>query len=125
MTTITLQEVAKHNKNGDLWLAIRGKVYNVSAFLGEHPGGEEVLRDVAGKEATKDFDDVGHSDEAARMMEKYYVGNLDGGYIPPPSNKTNPPSTPRKTEEANYKAIIVPLVLLIIAYLAYSSFGSQ
>ena len=28
--TITLDELAKHNKEGDLWLGIAGDVYNVS-----------------------------------------------------------------------------------------------
>jgi cytochrome b involved in lipid metabolism len=48
MTTYTLEQVSKHTKSGDIWLAIRGKVYDVSSFVAEHPGGEEVIRDVAG-----------------------------------------------------------------------------
>jgi cytochrome b involved in lipid metabolism len=36
---ISMQEVAKHNKMNDCWVAIHGKVYNVSDFLPEHPGG--------------------------------------------------------------------------------------
>jgi cytochrome b involved in lipid metabolism len=38
MDTYTLEEVAKHRKDGDLWVAINGKVYDISKF-NEHPGG--------------------------------------------------------------------------------------
>lgn len=30
-----------------------------------------------GKDSTVDFDDVGHSDEAMKMMEEYLIGDLD------------------------------------------------
>lgn len=43
-----MEELAKHNKQGDLWLAIHGKVYDVSAFMDDHPGGGDVLVDAAG-----------------------------------------------------------------------------
>lgn len=46
--TYSLEEVSKHTKSGDIWIAIRGKVYNVTEFVSDHPGGEEVIRDVAG-----------------------------------------------------------------------------
>ena len=44
----TMAEVAKHNTDKDCWLAIHGKVYDVTKFLDEHPGGEEVMLDDAG-----------------------------------------------------------------------------
>jgi cytochrome b involved in lipid metabolism len=43
----------------------------------QHPGGEEVLLDEGAKDATEAFEDVGHSDEARELLEKYYVGDLD------------------------------------------------
>lgn len=39
-------------------------------------GGEEVLLDVAGDDATEAFEDVGHSDEARDILKKYRVGVL-------------------------------------------------
>ncbi|KAF5194989.1 Cytochrome b5, partial [Thalictrum thalictroides] len=40
---ITFAEVSKHNNLKDCWLLINGKVYDVTKFLGDHPGGSEVL----------------------------------------------------------------------------------
>lgn len=41
-----------------------------------HSGGEEVLLDVGGQDATEAFEDVGHSDEAREILEGLLVGNL-------------------------------------------------
>lgn len=46
---ISKEEVAKHNKQSDLWLIIHGKVYDVSKFVEEHPGGVDVINDGAGE----------------------------------------------------------------------------
>lgn len=45
---MSVQEVQKHQSPGDLWVVIHGKVYDVSDFMDEHPGGSDVLMDVAG-----------------------------------------------------------------------------
>lgn len=45
-------------------------------FLLQHPGGEEVLLEQAGKDATEEFEDVGHSSDAREVMKKYKIGEL-------------------------------------------------
>ena len=39
-------------------------------------GGEEVLLDVGGQDATEPFEDVGHSDEAREILDGLLVGDL-------------------------------------------------
>lgn len=45
-------------------------------FIQKHPGGDEVLQEVGGKDGTKDFDDVGHSSDAVEQMKTYCIGEI-------------------------------------------------
>ncbi|XP_072202595.1 cytochrome b5 type B [Excalfactoria chinensis] len=72
----TLEEVGKRNSNREAWLVIHGRVYDVTRFLEEHPGGEEVLLEQAGRDATESFEDVGHSTDAREMLKQYYIGEI-------------------------------------------------
>ncbi|KRG06905.1 probable cytochrome b5 isoform X4 [Drosophila mojavensis] len=73
---ISLAEVKKHNKANDLWVVIEDKVYDLTKFKQEHPGGEDSLISVAGRNGTREFLDVGHSQEAREIMKKFLIGNL-------------------------------------------------
>ncbi|KAJ8340129.1 hypothetical protein SKAU_G00347620 [Synaphobranchus kaupii] len=72
----TLEEIKSHNMCKDTWLVIHDKVYDITCFLEEHPGGEEVLLEQAGADATESFEDVGHSIDAREMLEQYLVGEV-------------------------------------------------
>lgn len=72
----TLEDIRVHNMSNDTWLIIHDKVYDITSFLEEHPGGEEVLLEQAGADATESFEDVGHSTDAREMLEQYLVGEL-------------------------------------------------
>ncbi|KAI2628551.1 cytochrome b5 [Hypoxylon sp. NC1633] len=78
MAEYTLDEVAGHATPGDYWLVIHGKVYNVTGYLDDHPGGANVLQEVAGSDATGDFDFVGHSASAKKALRQFEVGSLAG-----------------------------------------------
>uniref|UniRef100_A0A8C9U6T3 Cytochrome b5 type B n=1 Tax=Scleropages formosus TaxID=113540 RepID=A0A8C9U6T3_SCLFO len=76
VTFYTLEEVKQHNTSTDSWLVIHDRVYDISSFLEEHPGGEEVLLEQAGADATESFEDVGHSLDAREMLQQYLIGEL-------------------------------------------------
>ncbi|KAM9676693.1 cytochrome b5 isoform 1-T1 [Dama dama] len=72
----TLEEIQKHNHSKSTWLIIHYKVYDLTKFLEEHPGGEEVLREQAGGDATENFEDVGHSTDARELSKTFIIGEL-------------------------------------------------
>lgn len=37
----TLKDVASHNKDGDLWVVINGKVFDLTTYMDTHPGGKQ------------------------------------------------------------------------------------
>ncbi|KAJ3708781.1 hypothetical protein LUZ61_012486 [Rhynchospora tenuis] len=116
----TLSEVSEHNTNKDCWLIINGKVYDVTKFLEDHPGGDDVLISSTGKDATDDFEDVGHSTTARAMMDEYYVGDIDTSTIPK-KVKYTPPKQPYYNQDKTTDFVIrilqflVPIVILGLA----------
>ena len=52
------------------------KVYDVSTYLDDHPGGAEVMLDVGGQDADEFFEDIGHSNDAREELTKHLIGTL-------------------------------------------------
>eukprot|EP00976_Prorocentrum_cordatum_P076354 1182274-Prorocentrum_minimum.AAC.4 len=90
---VTREKLSKHSHEGDCWIAVHGKVYNVTSFLGEHPGGAQLILEHAGKDATEAFASVHSAAFLDMLPAKALVGILEGQ---PPnkaaesSNKSEP-----------------------------------
>ncbi|XP_053610253.1 cytochrome b5 reductase 4 isoform X2 [Plodia interpunctella] len=69
-------ELASHNTPKDAWLAIRGRVYNITHYLPYHPGGPEELMRGAGIDATQLFDKVHPWVNYDSLLAKCLVGPL-------------------------------------------------
>jgi cytochrome b involved in lipid metabolism len=54
------------------------KVYDVSRWIDDHPGGPEILLQEAGKGATNALAEIGHSLYAEGLLKDYYLGDLTG-----------------------------------------------
>jgi len=72
----TWEEIQKHNQESDVWIVVNDRVYDCTDYLELHPGGVESITINAGADATEDFVAI-HSMKATKMLEKYYIGDLD------------------------------------------------
>lgn len=77
----TREEVAKHNKPDDAWIIVQDqrtkdwKVYDVTEYVDEHPGGDSILKNVGG-DATEGFLGPQHPATVFVMVEEYLIGKL-------------------------------------------------
>ncbi|KAI8802660.1 hypothetical protein BJ742DRAFT_683992 [Cladochytrium replicatum] len=72
-------EVAKHHTARSVWIIVDGKVYDMTKFLFDHPGGEEYILQYGGQDASKamrDHTEHNHSEAAFEMLADYYIGEL-------------------------------------------------
>jgi cytochrome b involved in lipid metabolism len=80
LNLISKAELAIHNKATDCYIVIQNKVYDLTKYLPNHPGGSKQLE----KECGKDIDMLGamhpggnfSSDKIQKMVESYLVGEL-------------------------------------------------
>ncbi|KZC13281.1 PREDICTED: cytochrome b5 [Dufourea novaeangliae] len=118
----TRKEVAEHTDSNDLWIIINNKIYNLSSFLSEHPGGEEVLLEQGGQDGTQPFEDIGHSSDARQMMESYKIGEL----VEEERTKGNASGSSALYGEDNssgsWRSWLIPIALGVLATLVYRYF---
>jgi len=72
----SLQEVAEHCSPSDCWIVLFDKIYDVTSFLSEHPGGEFIILESAGRDATLAFRGTRHGKDSYDSLSKYLIGIL-------------------------------------------------
>ncbi len=71
-------DVAKHASRDSCWVIIHGRAYDVTDFLPEHPGGEAIILQHAGRDATADFEPVHPRDTLDRYLPRdKHLGPVD------------------------------------------------
>ncbi|ETO06645.1 hypothetical protein RFI_30747 [Reticulomyxa filosa] len=78
----TWEEIKKHAPNGPekdkIWMVLYGRVYDLTDFMANHPGGDSVLSDISGQDASAEFETRLHSEKARKMAKEYLVGKVKG-----------------------------------------------
>jgi len=122
----SLAEVQEKAAAKQPWIVINDSVYDVAEFLNDHPGGEEVLLEQTGKDATEEFEDVGHSSDAREIMQKYKIGELieeDKRQNKKSSNKPKSESSSDSGDDFSvWKSWLLPLTLGVLAIFVYRYF---
>ncbi|KAL4805206.1 FMN-dependent dehydrogenase-domain-containing protein [Aspergillus unguis] len=81
-------EVAKHNTKESCWVILYGKVYDVTDFLSEHPGGSKIILKLSGQDATEEYDPIhppGILEE--NLKPEAFLGTVDEATLPKPDTQ--------------------------------------
>ncbi|GKV00132.1 hypothetical protein SLEP1_g12876 [Rubroshorea leprosula] len=76
---ISRADLQNHNKPGDLWISIQGKIYDVTRWADDHPGGAPPLLNLAGQDVTDAFVAF-HPGSAWQYLDKFSTGYYLEGY---------------------------------------------
>lgn len=71
---ITKEELLKHSSPCDCWIALGGKIYNISSYLEYHPGGVNILIKHAGKDCTALFMKYHRWVNYERILDECFIG---------------------------------------------------
>lgn len=76
-TSYTMAQVEQHNTSASCWSAINGKVYDLTAWISEHPGGPEHIIPLCGTDGSAAFN-AQHEGQGApeAALAQMYIGNL-------------------------------------------------
>ena len=76
----------KHKSKESCWVILYGSVWNVTSFLPEHPGGSKIILNLAGADATDEYDPIhppGTLEE--NLPESARLGPIDPETLPQPT----------------------------------------
>ncbi|XDG06891.1 hypothetical protein ABKA04_006506 [Annulohypoxylon sp. FPYF3050] len=93
---ISAAEVEKHTTRESCWVVLYGNVYDVTEFLPEHPGGSKIILQLAGRDATEEYDPIhppGILEETLKPEAK--LGRID----PQTIAQTSEPEAKEEKEE--------------------------
>ncbi|GAA5910744.1 uncharacterized protein JCM6883_000299 [Sporobolomyces salmoneus] len=77
MKTYTLKEIEQHKSTDqEVWLVVDQKVYDVTPFLENHPGGKKVLLNAAGTDASEKFWQFHNQKILDTVASKFLIGTV-------------------------------------------------
>ena len=76
---ISQQELSEHSDSNSCWVAYRGQVYDLTAWLNQHPGGSQSILPTCGtaEEFEQAYDNQ-HGVKESGLLRKQPIGNYLG-----------------------------------------------
>ncbi|OQR85245.1 cytochrome b5 [Achlya hypogyna] len=119
LKVFTQEEVAAHTTAEDCWIIVgeagEKKVYDVTKYLDDHPGGPEIILDLAGQDANEEFEDIGHSTDARKALAKYLIGTLKEE--PKKATAAKTANATKQVSSGNNSLYVFPIIVVVFALL--------
>ena len=113
---ITWSEFVTHDHKDSLWILVEGKVYDVTNFK-KHPGSFEKLLQHAAMDGTSGFKVVGHKPGSIKLMDNFYIGQID------PETVVQYEALPAPTQPDRY-LYIAYMVAAFVFFYSVAFFGA-
>ena len=75
LQNFTIEDLRLHNTAKDAWIAINGKVYDMTMYVDYHPGGK-IIMNAAGTDGTHLFNRYHPWVNIEALIGKLHIGNL-------------------------------------------------
>jgi cytochrome b involved in lipid metabolism len=76
-TSYSLADVAQHNSSSSCWSAINGKVYDLTSWINQHPGGPDKILAICGIDGSSAFNaQHGGQSRPANELAGFLIGDL-------------------------------------------------
>lgn len=85
LPTFSSKRIASLKNEKSCYVTLGARVYDVTQFLNDHPGGGDRILDYRGRDVAEIMDDGlshSHSKSAYEMLDDYLVGVVDNGITP-------------------------------------------
>jgi L-lactate dehydrogenase (cytochrome) len=90
LRVIAWEEVRRHASRSSSWAVIHGRVYDLTKFIDEYPGGPAVLLRVGGTDATYEFDKYHPKAVLQLLPPAAVIGRIEEGTRPEPDSVSSP-----------------------------------
>ena len=74
---VSMSTVERHASSSDLWVVINGRVYDLTSFVPDHPGGVKVIAQYAGRDASAGFNVVHNAEILTTLPPEADKGPVD------------------------------------------------
>lgn len=76
-STYSLAQIAEHPNATSCWTSVNGQVYDLTAWIAQHPGGQENILSVCGKDGSAAFNaQHGGQRQPEQMLATFKIGSL-------------------------------------------------
>ena len=76
-STYTMEKIAEHKDASSCWTTIDGNVYDLTAWISQHPGGKDAILFICGKDGADAFHGQhGMDQREADILATFKIGTL-------------------------------------------------
>ncbi|KAJ5176735.1 uncharacterized protein N7482_002612 [Penicillium canariense] len=109
---VSTHEVSQHSCDDDIWIVVNGRVYDVTGFAPEHPGGAKIIYQFAGRDASQTYNST-HSPSLINDLDDHSIGELDTSTITEEwSREEEPPKALNSADRAYQKPALEDILNL-------------